>query len=250
MEAELIKILIPALGALFVGAFKSIKFVQEGEKGCRLRFGKVPKNKEGKAKIIDPGFVFLIPFVEKLKRHHVRQQTHRLSDQEVMIKDGLIFNVSAVVIFRVTDIYKALFEIDVLDKSIVDLCMGIMRDVLTEKKYDELANMEDISNELLRRLKEKASEWGVEFIQFNLTDCAPTKDTAAIVSVEAGVRLKMAALKKAAEELECEVNELPPELAAALVGIPMVTSLGDYRRRYVAPRPKRKKTFLEKVAGD
>ena len=67
---------------------------------------------------MEPGFLFLIPKVDSLVRRHVRQQTIELNEQEVILKDNTIWVVSAVVFFRVKDIYKALFEIDDLDGGV------------------------------------------------------------------------------------------------------------------------------------
>lgn len=221
MSLELIMATIGVLGALF----KTIKFVQEGEMGIKLRFGRALRNKDGTPRIIPPGFILLIPFVETLQRHHVRQQTLRLNNQQVMINRGLIFNVSAVVILRVKDIYRALFEIDDLDNSLIDLSMGILRDVLSGKNYTELSDMENISYELLHKLQEKAEEWGVTFIQFKLTDCAPTQQTAPLVNAKASVEMKMEALKSASDKLKVDISTIPASFAAALVGVPLVTAI-------------------------
>ncbi len=218
-------LIVAAVGGMATTLFKTIKFVQEGELGIRLRFGRATRNSDGTPKIINPGFVLLIPFVETLKRHHVRQQTLRMDNQKVMISDGLIFNVSAVVIFRVKDIYKALFEIHELDASVVDLSMGILRDILSHKKYNDFSSMDTISNELLHRLQEKAEEWGINFIQFKLTNCAPTSETAPIVNVQAGVKLKVEALRMAAEQMGSTLQEMSPALATALIGIPLVAAV-------------------------
>lgn len=225
LSLELVIAVVSVFGGLITGAFKTIKFVQEGELGIKLRFGRALRNKDNTPRIISPGFVLLIPFIETLQRHHVRQQTLRLENQKVMIARGLIFNVSAVVILRVKDIYRALFEIDDLDNSLVDLSMGILRDVLADKEFSELSDMEAISGELLHKLQEKAEEWGVTFMQFKLTDCAPTPETAPLVNAEAGVKLKMEALKAAAKDMGVEVYALSPVFAAALVGVPLVTAI-------------------------
>lgn len=110
---------------------KTFNFVTEGELGIKLHFGKAKRDKDGEPVIIPPGFVMMIPWVDHLEKHHVRQQTVRLDNQKIMIRDGLIFNINAAIIFRVTDIYRALFEIDGLNTSIAGLSMGILRDVLT-----------------------------------------------------------------------------------------------------------------------
>jgi regulator of protease activity HflC (stomatin/prohibitin superfamily) len=43
-----------------VGFAKGIKFIQEGQAGVVLRFGKARRDKAGKPVIAKPGFIFLI----------------------------------------------------------------------------------------------------------------------------------------------------------------------------------------------
>lgn len=228
---ELIALVISSILTLF----KSFKFIQEGEQGIKLTFGKANRDRNNKPVIIQPGFAFLIPWVQSLKRHHVRQQTHRLNYQSITLADGLIYNVSAIVIFKVSDIYKALFEIEQLDQSLVDLSMGVLREVLSAKRHNELQNMRSISSELLEQLRDRTDQWGVELIQFNLTDCAPSKESAPLVTVEAGVRLRLAALKSATKD--GNIDSMTDILAATLVGMPLVASVTNAvsKPNYVSP---------------
>jgi regulator of protease activity HflC (stomatin/prohibitin superfamily) len=56
----------PILGGILSGIiafFKSFRFVREGERGIKLRFGKAVRKKGGTPKVIEPGFAWLIPFV-------------------------------------------------------------------------------------------------------------------------------------------------------------------------------------------
>ena len=218
----LVGLIVGAVGA----AFKTFRFVHEGERGIKLRFGKALRNKSGVPRIIEPGFVWLIPFIDSLKRHHVRQQTINLASQTVMIQEGFTFHLSAMVIIRITDIYKALFEISEVDNSIGDLCMGILRDKVQLLKYTELLDTANISSVLLAELKEKAGQWGIEFLAFKLTDCAPTPETAQAISIMAAARMRVEALKEAGENLGTEINGMNPNLAAALIGIPLTVGLG------------------------
>lgn len=227
LSVEALTALVSLLAVGVPALVKAFKFINEGELGIKLRFGKALRDKEGKPKIISPGFVLLIPWVETLERHHVRQQTIRFANQKIMLKDGLIFNVTAVVIFRVSDIYKALFEIDELDDSISDLGMGLLRDELSPLDHDELADIGSISEKLLACMKEKADEWGVVFLQFKLTDCAPTPETAHLLNAEVGARLKVEALQKAIKgngHEPFDLGTVDPGLAAVLVGIPLVAT--------------------------
>jgi SPFH domain/Band 7 family protein len=62
-----------------LGLSKTFNYVKEGELGIKLRFGKASRDKDGKPRVIPPGFVMMIPWVDTLAKHHVRQQTSRFS---------------------------------------------------------------------------------------------------------------------------------------------------------------------------
>jgi len=102
--------------------------------------------------------------------------------------------------------------------------MGILRDVFTGRDHTNLNQTKEISALLLEELKEKAQQWGVEFLQFNIIDCAPTPETAQIIIAKAGVMLKAEALEELAKKRGIRVEELNPTLAAVLVGVPLVAS--------------------------
>jgi regulator of protease activity HflC (stomatin/prohibitin superfamily) len=216
--------IVPTMAAI-LGFIKSIRFVHEGELGVRLRFGKVWRDKNNVPIIIHPGFVFLIPFVDTLKRHHVRQQTMRLDDQRIVIKDGLIFVCEAVILYRVTDIYKAMFEIDDVDDSIEDIGMKCLRNVLQSCTHGDLSDFDKISSSLVDSIRVHTSNWGIEIIEFGLTSSAPTPESANLLNASIGVELKLLALEEACERRKINFKELDPLLAAVLVGMPLVASV-------------------------
>src|SRR3990167_9388157 len=93
--------LLTLLGGAGVTVVKTFKFVQEGEQGIKLRFGKAVRRRNGAGErvpvIHDPGFTILIPYVDKLIRRHVRVQTLELAQQTITIKNGLSYIADAVV---------------------------------------------------------------------------------------------------------------------------------------------------------
>ena len=185
--------------------------------GAALRAGGA---QERQAPHIEPGFLFLIPKVENLVRRHVRQQTIELNEQEVILKDNTIWVVSAVVFFRVKDIYKALFEIDDLDGGVRNLCMGELRTVLQHlPRYDAIKEIDAVSRALMESVARRADEWGIEIIDFRLTNCMPTPETATFVTAQTAVSARVKALQDAGVMHD-------PQLAAALLGAPVVASLG------------------------
>lgn len=154
--------------------FKGLVFVKEGEKGALLRFGKF-------VRVVEPGFVLVIPFVHELRRVHVRQTTLNLAMQTITLRDNLSYAIQAVVLFRVTDVYHALFEMADLYASIKDIGGTILRENLAAKASADLHGLNVISDELKAALGQATKTWGVEILAFQLADVAPTPETARVL---------------------------------------------------------------------
>jgi regulator of protease activity HflC (stomatin/prohibitin superfamily) len=209
--------LVATIGAAVGAAVKTIKFVHEGERGIRLRFGKATRDKEGVPKVIEPGFVLLIPFAETLQRRHVRQQTIRLENQTVVTTEGLVFNLSAFLLFRVEDVYKAMFEINGLSSALTDFIQGHLKVVACAKDRSGILDAKAIAEEVRKLIEPKASEWGVTFLEFGVTDVFPSDESAQVLVMEARGK----ELKRLSTVLEVPMT---PGLAMVLVGAPLVAS--------------------------
>lgn len=164
------------LGTAVAGgaASKSLLFVKEGERGGLLRFGRF-------LRVVEPGFVLVIPFVHELRRVHVRRTTLSLAMQTITLKDNLSYEVQAVVLFRVTDVYHALFEMADLYQSVKDIGGTILREQLSAKASSNLHDLKAVSEELKRSLQEATSSWGIEILSFQLADVSPTPETARVL---------------------------------------------------------------------
>ena len=206
-----------------VGFAKGIKFIQEGQAGVVLRFGKAKRDKAGMPVISKPGFIFLIPFVDVLKRRHVRQQTQRFERQEVILADRLTITFGAAIMFRVVDVYSALFNVDDLDGSVSDWCMGILRDVLQNKDMDGIRDTVAISSDLLSILKETEAQWGVEFLSAKITSVSPTSGSAQILAMSARASALCSSVGFLVDQLDI-TTEKAMLLAPTIGGIPVATN--------------------------
>lgn len=237
--------ILAAIIALITGALKSFKFVQEGEEGIKLRFGKAVRTGRNKApKIYHPGFVMLIPFVETLQRRHVRVQTIDLPQQIVTIENGLSYVIDAVLRFRVKDIYKALFVVDDLDKTMINVGMAELRDVITPSAdQTEMSDVEGMSEKLTQKIKSHSEIWGVEIEKFAIVSCVPTSESQQIVNVATGVKSRVTALIEGFKTLGIGEKEIGgyAQLAAALIGIPVATTIGVVTATPPPPEPKSSK---------
>ena len=229
MDFGLITAVLAALGSLFGVGGSSVRFVQQGERGAVLRFGKAVY-KRGNLKVIEPGFCWIWPGIEKLVRTHVRQRVTNTSNQQITLKDDAVFTVDAVLVYRVGDntqsLYRALFELENLDEAVRMYCIGVLREVVQEHEYRELINLgpAEIALGLEAKVREQLSQWGVEVVSFKLGDMSPYGSTLAMIQTSSVAKMRALALKQAASELGVDPINLPPAVAAALVGMPVAVN--------------------------
>lgn len=200
-----------------------LRFVKEAEQGLILRFGKVRRHwlgpNKGLPMIKHPGFIIVLPKIDQLETRHTREQTLRLDPQEVILKDGSIFRVESVVFFRITDIYKALFQIDDLNTGIKNLLGGELREVLQSLEgVEAIKDVEAVSRKVHEATKDIVAGWGTDLTRFKLTDCKPSAETSAAVTAPTVINARMDAIRKAGLDKS-------PQLAAAVLGAPAVNAV-------------------------
>ena len=222
--------LVPALAAIG-GAIGGSKFVQEGERGLKVRFGKVRRDRDGNPKVVYPGFCFVIPTIERLVRTHVRTRTFNLPTQEVVLADRMVFQVSGVVRVQVRDdahaVYSVLYETSNIGSVVADYVTTELREVLAKSTYEQVVTGESVVKQVTGAIKAQLNQWGLVLTQFNLSDCSPTEQTARVILLGAETGMRADALLLAAAKVAGDRNvaALSPTVAAALIGTPVATSL-------------------------
>lgn len=232
LPLELFLYMFGLLAGITTLLLKGIGSVPEGERGVKCRWGRAIHKKNSKHDIRDPGLVLLIPFVDTLVKRHVREQTSNLVDQKITLKDGFIIRVSAIILFKITDVYKALFEVDNLGQSLENVALRIIQNELSPKTYDDLITGQlQLSGDAFNKLSEIVVRWGVELIEFGLTDSDIIPEQAHLVSMGVGASIKLGILEALAKKLDLEsTKDVPSGLAAAMIGIPIVSTVNADRK--------------------
>jgi regulator of protease activity HflC (stomatin/prohibitin superfamily) len=235
VDAALLQALVPAisLAAPLLGAISGVRFVQESERGVKLRWGRAIRNRDGTPRIVEPGFVLTLPTVHRLRRVHVRTKTLALGKQWIMLADHTTFSVGALVVTRIMDtpsaVYRSLFEVDDVENSVEMYCASALRDVLLTIRYTDLAEPDQLAGRVRERVEPRLAEWGVRVEEIRLTDCSPTPETARMILTMTEANAKADALIQAAEKLDAAGHAIEPSLAAALIGTPVAVAIGDSR---------------------
>jgi hypothetical protein len=142
--------------------------IQSGQRGVLFRWGRAIKE-------LEPGFHWLIPVVHWVKKTPVRSVTIDLPPQKVMTADGLVYNVSVNVVYRVADATKALTLVDHVDASCRAVIPLFVTEVLRILDQTEVADRATLDRRLTERINGWIVRWGLVIEQAGFTTISPAK---------------------------------------------------------------------------
>lgn len=161
--------------------------VRSGQIGMRFTLGRANK-------VLEPGFHFLIPFAQRAKRLPSRSRTLELEDQTVVTLDGLVYRVQANVVWRITDIRKALIEISDVEVGLEHALALTVQTVLRGAQREDLRVSPELDGWLETDMAKFAAPWGVEIERAGFQTIAPSDETLALVQLRQRVAERRRAL--------------------------------------------------------
>jgi regulator of protease activity HflC (stomatin/prohibitin superfamily) len=135
---------------------KAIYVLREYERGVMFRLGRLTG-------VRGPGFILIIPFVDRLVRVQLRIVAMDVPPQDVITKDNVSVKVNAVVYFRVFEPDKAIVEVEDYNYATSQLSQTTLRSVIGSADLDELLSEREKINQELQSILDKATDsWGIK----------------------------------------------------------------------------------------
>ncbi len=185
--------------AVIILISNSVKVVQEYVRGAVFRLGRY-------VGVRGPGLVFLIPFVERMRRVDLRVITMDVPRQECMTLDNVTVSVDAVVYFRVVDPANAVLKVYDYVKATHLLAQTTLRSVVGQSELDDLLAHRDRLNEKIQKIVDEGTDpWGVK------VSMVETK----VVELPEGMQRAMAAQAEAERERRAKVVHAEGEYQAS-----------------------------------
>ncbi len=224
------------IGLLALFVLKSIYLVQQAEAIVIERFGKYHRT-------LGAGIHFIVPFMdaarvvswtyfkEEARRYYrytkalsvidLREAVYDFPKQNVITKDNVTMEISALLYYQVTDPKRAVYEVSNLPEAIEKLTHSTLRNVIGSMDLDESLISRDQINMKLRLILDEASDkWGVKVNRVELQEVNPPADIRSAMEKQMraerdrrAVILEAEGLKQATI-LEAEGKQLAQILAA------------------------------------
>lgn len=150
-----ITVIIIAVVGFFI-IISGLKILYEYERGVIFRLGRITGTR-------GPGFIIVIPFLERMVRVSLRLVTMDVPPQDVITKDNVSVKVNAVLYFRVVEPSRAILQVENYLYATSQLAQTTLRSTLGQVELDELLSERDKLNVTLQEILDKQTDaWGIK----------------------------------------------------------------------------------------
>jgi len=244
-------VILVILGIIAAG--RSLKVVQQYEKGIIYRFGRVLPEIRG------PGLSVIRPIGDRMSKVNMQIVAMAVPAQEGITRDNVSVRVDAVVYFRVVDPIKATVNVQNYMFAISQQAQTSLRSIIGQSEMDQLLAERETVNRELRRIIDEPTEgpWGIRVERVEIKDVSLPESMKRSMSRQAEAERERRARiitadgeYQASKRLAAAANVMARDPAALQLRLlqTVVEVAGERNSTLVMPIPVELLRFFEKMA--
>lgn len=206
--------IVGAIMLIFVGfLFQSAKIINQGYEALVERLGKY----KGK---LTPGLHFIIPLLDKIVfQETIREKVVDVPPQQCITYDNVSLMADAVVYWRITDMTKAYYAVEDVNRALVNLVLTALRSEIGLMQLDQtFSSRAEINARLLNELDQATDPWGIKVTRVEVKDIQPSKTVQDSMEKQmAAEREKRASILRSEGEQQSKVNQATGEAKARIL---------------------------------
>ncbi len=157
-----------------------IELIQPDEAGIRVTLGT-------REKVLSSGWYLYWPIIQEIFFATVTTRVKDIRCQSIPLKDGRDIVISGAIKYRVSDIRKAMLEVNDYEDSLEALSLGALLSVVSTMAESELSNVEQLGDSIVKKIREEASGWGLKIQKVYITDLGRTRNIRLLTNNTGGV---------------------------------------------------------------
>lgn len=204
-------IVLVILAVVVIGA--GVKVIPQGRQWTLERFGRYTRT-------LSPGLNFIVPFIDRIgTKLSVMESVLDVPTQNVISRDNVSITADGVVFYRIDNAAQAAYQVDNLQRAIVNLTTTNLRSVLGSMELDHmLSNREQINERLLSAVDSATAPWGVKVTRIEIRDLAMSPELQEAMNLQmTAERHRRALVTKANGQREAEILQAEGEKQAAVL---------------------------------
>ena len=179
--------------------------VYDGQHALKFTLGRA-------GNVVGPGIHWKWPIIQRYRVVDTKDTTIELEPQTIQLQDDLVYEVGARAVYQVTDLRKALIEVDNLVIGLKNRIVLSVQRVVKAQDRQSIGDLRQMIAAVKRELQPVEEQWGVKFHEFGFSTISPTPETLEITQLRKLAQEKLALYQQFRREAA-----LSEEAAVALI---------------------------------
>ncbi|OQY37400.1 MAG: SPFH/Band 7/PHB domain protein [Chloroflexota bacterium] len=166
-----------------------------------------------------PGFIFLIPFVDKGVKADLREQVREIPHQTAITADNAGISLDFIWYYKILDPTESVLRVGNFEQAAQGIATTTLRAVVGGIELDQvLVDREHINNMLRTRLDEVTERWGVKVTNVEIREIIPPREIQDAMNRQmTAERVRRALVTESTGEREAAINVAEGEKQAAIL---------------------------------